>query len=184
MPAHPPGVSVLCTMKSSPFSTLEVVCWVGEHQYQLAHWCSICEHFHAYTKCEIKHNGMWGWGSYGLDGWGIYGLNGWGSYDKVSYCFSEDMGLQQWWLHLCNGAQSTVRFTNGEVVTRHYTTAAKRETLKLILPTDCIHCRTQILWVISGESDETNNCRNHATSLAGSFLALGLHQESKGCLSS
>ena len=26
---------------------------------------------------KLKHNGIWGWGIYGLDGWDIYGLNGW-----------------------------------------------------------------------------------------------------------
>ena len=60
------------------YNTPEVVCRVGEHQHQLAHQCSLCEHFHAYTKCEVQHNeiyaapclpwlsgaaeGTWDWG--------------------------------------------------------------------------------------------------------------------------
>ena len=40
---------------------------------------------------KLKHNGIWGWGIYGLNGWGIYGLNGWGSYGKASYRFLWDM---------------------------------------------------------------------------------------------
>ena len=56
-----------------------------------------------FAHTQIKHNGIWGWGIYGLNGWdiydlngwdiydlngwGMYGSNGWGSYGKVSYCF-------------------------------------------------------------------------------------------------
>ena len=59
-------------------------CWVGEHQYQLAHWCSL--KFSTDTESvKLKHNGIWGWGIHGLNGWGIYGSND----GKVSYCFWE-----------------------------------------------------------------------------------------------
>ena len=34
--------------KKPKLSTVEVVCRVGEHQHQLAHWCSPCENFHTY----------------------------------------------------------------------------------------------------------------------------------------
>ena len=32
----------------------DIVCRVREDKHQLAHQCSLCEHFHAYTKCEVK----------------------------------------------------------------------------------------------------------------------------------
>ena len=35
----------------------------------------------AYIKCEVKHNGIWGWDPHGLNGWGIHDLTGWGIYD-------------------------------------------------------------------------------------------------------
>ena len=72
---------------------------------------------------KLKHNGIWGWGIYGLNGWGIYGIygsNGWDSYGKVSYCFLGDMlkkttGLQGSTL---SGHRMTTGFSPFELPTR------------------------------------------------------------------
>ena len=48
---------------------------------------------------KLKHNGIWGWGIYGLDGWGIYGLDGWGIYD-----------LNGWGIYDSNGWSSKLLF--------------------------------------------------------------------------
>ena len=57
------------------------------------HYVKISTHTQGVT---LKHNGIWGWGIYGLDGWGIYDLNGWDSYGKVS-CFLGDMLKKHWY---------------------------------------------------------------------------------------
>ena len=60
--------------------SIVVVCRAGEHQHRWhidVHYVKISTHTQG---VKLKHNGIWGWGIYGLDGWGSYGLDGWGSY--------------------------------------------------------------------------------------------------------
>ena len=54
----------------------EVVCWVGEHQHQLAHQCLSCEHFstHTYEIGMGGHSWLKMGGAFVI--WGIYNLNG------------------------------------------------------------------------------------------------------------
>ena len=82
-PTHSYATGVKLILKLPLWGSLWIVFWVGEHQHQLAHWCSLCDFcFCTYMKCEVKtYNGIWGWG--------IPGLNGCCSYGKVSYCFGE-----------------------------------------------------------------------------------------------
>ena len=92
-------------------------------------WHIGVHYMHIHKSVKLKHNGIWGWGIYGLDGmghlcrlngWGIYGLNGWGSYGKVSYCFfgeicSKITGLQGSTL---SGPRMTTGFGPFELPTR------------------------------------------------------------------
>ena len=41
-----------------------------------------------YKSVKVKHDG--------IRGWGVYGLNGWGSYGKVSCCFWEIYSKEPW----------------------------------------------------------------------------------------
>ena len=67
--------------------------------------------FHAFIKCEVKHNGIWGWDIYFLDGWGNYGLigcaiyylKGWGIYGLIG-CTIYD--LNGWGIYGSNGWDS------------------------------------------------------------------------------
>ena len=58
----------------------------------LAHRCSLCENFHTYIKCEVKHNAIWRWGINGVNGWGIYDSNGWGIYDSNGWDIYDSNG--------------------------------------------------------------------------------------------
>ena len=46
-----------------------VICWVGEHQHQLAHQCSSCEKFAHTWSVKLNIMGIWEWGIYGLINW-------------------------------------------------------------------------------------------------------------------